>query len=294
MNTTCPWCGSEKSHLHLQLKDYFLTQESFEIVECDDCHLLYTTPRPAADEIGKYYQSENYYSHQENKKGFIPRLYEAIKKVNIKHKFEVATNDLKLENGGKMLEIGCGVGDFLHYAEQKGWECYGAEPSEDAVKILQTKTKIKVVKPEQIEDFPDASFDLICMWHVLEHVADLKWQIAQLKRLLKPNGRIVIALPNYQSYDAQYYKDKWAAYDVPRHLNHFSEEFMRKELNNCGLAYIKSEKLVWDSFYISYLSEQYCQHNFALLRGGWRGLLSNLKARKTGQYSSLVYVFKKA
>ena len=294
MNTTCPWCGSEKSHLHLQLKDYFLTQEPFEIVECDDCHLLYTTPRPAADEIGKYYQSENYYSHQENKKGFIPRLYEAIKKVNIKHKFEVATNDLKLESGGKMLEIGCGVGDFLHYAEQQGWECYGAEPSEDAVKILQTKTKIKVVKPEQIENFPDASFDLICMWHVLEHVADLKWQIAQLKRLLKPNGRIVIALPNYKSYDAQYYNDKWAAYDVPRHLNHFSEEFMRKELNNCGLAYNKSERLVWDSFYISYLSEQYSQHNFALLRGGWRGLLSNLKARKSGQYSSLVYVFKKA
>ena len=292
MNTTCPWCGSEKAHSHLQLKDYFLTQESFEIVECDDCHLLYTTPRPTADEIGKYYQSENYYSHQENKKGFIPRLYEAIKKVNIKHKFEVATNDLKLENGGKMLEIGCGVGDFLHYAEQQGWECYGAEPSDDAVKILRTKTKIKVVKPEQIEGFPDASFDLICMWHVLEHVADLKWQIAQLKRLLKPNGRIVIALPNYQSYDAQYYKDKWAAYDVPRHLNHFSEEFMRKELNNCGLAYIKSERLVWDSFYISYLSEQYSQHNFALLHGGWRGLLSNLKARKTGQYSSLVYVFK--
>lgn len=292
MNTTCPWCGSENAHSHLQLKDYFLTQESFEIVECDDCHLLYTTPRPAADEIGKYYQSENYYSHQENKKGFIPRLYEAIKKVNIKHKFEVATNDLKLENGGKMLEIGCGVGDFLHYAEQQGWECYGAEPSDDAVKILRTKTKIKVVKPEQIEDFPDASFDLICMWHVLEHVADLKWQIALLKRLLKPNGRIVIALPNYQSYDAQYYKDKWAAYDVPRHLNHFSEEFMRKELNNCGLDYIKSERLVWDSFYISYLSERYSQHNFALLRGGWRGLLSNLKARKTGQYSSLVYVFK--
>lgn len=292
MNTTCPWCGSEKSHLHLQLKDYFLTQESFEIVECDDCHLLYTIPRPTADEVGKYYQSENYYSHQENKKGFIPRLYEAIKKVNIKHKFEVATNDLKLKNGGKMLEIGCGVGDFLHYAEQQGWECYGAEPSEDAVKILQTKTKAKVVKPEQIEDFPDASFDLICMWHVLEHVADLKWQIAQLKRLLKPNGRIVIALPNYKSYDAQYYNDKWAAYDVPRHLNHFSEEFMRKELNNCGLAYVKAERLVWDSFYISYLSEQYCQHNLALLRGAWRGLLSNLKARKSGQYSSLVYVFK--
>ena len=292
MSNKCPWCQSEKAHTHLSLKDYFLTQEPFEIMVCEDCGLLYTTPKPSDEKLGDYYKSEAYYSHQENKKGFIPRLYEAIKKVNIKHKFEVATNDLKLENGGKMLEIGCGVGGFLHYAEQQGWDCYGAEPSEDAMKILQSKTKAKVVKPAQIEDFPDASFDLICMWHVLEHVADLKWQIAQLKRLLKPNGRIVIALPNYQSYDAQYYKDKWAAYDVPRHLNHFSEEFMRKELNNCGLAYIKSEKLVWDSFYISYLSEQYCQHNLALLRGAWLGLLSNLKARNSGQYSSLVYVFK--
>ena len=290
MNTKCPWCGSEKSHLHLQLKDYFLTQEDFKIVECEECHLLYTTPRPDAGEIGKYYQSKNYYSHQENKKGFIPKLYEAVKKVNIKHKFKIATQGL---NTGKMLEIGCGVGDFLHYAEQNGWECYGAEPSEDALKILQSKTNANVVKPEEIEEFPDASFDLICLWHVLEHVDNLKWQIDQLKRLVKPNGRIVIALPNYQSYDACYYRDKWAAYDVPRHLNHFSDVFMRNELTDNNMRYVKSEKLVWDSYYISYLSEQYCHHNLALIRGAWRGMVSNLKAFKSGQYSSLVYVFKK-
>ena len=293
MNTTCPWCESKKSHLHLQLKDYFLTQEPFEIVECDDCHLLYTTPRPTADEIGRYYQSENYYSHQENKKGFVPRLYEAIKRVNIKHKFEIATEGMNSDCGRRILEIGCGVGDFLHYAEQKGWECYGAEPSDDAVKILRTKSNAEIVKPEQIEAFHDASFDLICMWHVLEHVDDLKWQIAQLGRLVKPNGKIVIALPNYQSYDAQFYKEKWAAYDVPRHLNHFSEEYMRNKLNDNKLVYIKSEKLIWDSYYISYLSEQYCHHKMALLRGAWHGFVSNQKARKSGQYSSLVYLFKK-
>lgn len=294
MNTTCPWCGSEKSHLHLQLKDYFLTQEPFEIVECEDCHLLYTTPRPSADEIGKYYQSENYYSHQENKKGFIPRLYEAIKKVNIKHKFEMAVDGLLLDSAGKMLEIGCGVGDFLHYAEQQGWECYGAEPSEDAVKILHSKSNAKIVKPAQIEDFPDASFDLICMWHVLEHVDDLRWQIEQLKRLVKPNGRIVIALPNYRSYDAQYYKDKWAAYDVPRHLNHFSKNFMSNKLIDNNIELLKVEKLTWDSYYISFLSEQYCGHKLPLWHGAWRGLVSNGKAQKTGEYSSLVYVYKKA
>lgn len=290
MNTKCPWCGSEKSHLHLKLKDYFLTQEDFEIVECEECHLLYTTPRPDANEIGRYYQSENYYSHQENKKGFIPKLYEAIKKINIKHKYKIATEGIA--KGGKMLEIGCGVGDFLHYAEQKGWECYGAEPSEDAVKILHSKSDAKIVKPEQVEGFPDATFDLICMWHVLEHIDNLKWQIDQLKRLIKPQGRIVIALPNYQSYDAKYYKDKWAAYDVPRHLNHFSDDFMRNKLVDNELIFEKEEKLVWDSYYISYLSEQYCSHKCALLKGAWRGLVSNLKAKRSGQYSSLIYVFK--
>ena len=294
MNTNCPWCGSKNSHLHLQLKDYFLTQESFEIVECDDCHLLYTTPRPTPDVIGNYYKSENYFSHQENKKGFVPRIYEAVKKVNIKRKFALATDGILLENDRQMLEIGCGVGDFLHYAEQKGWHCYGAEPSDDAVKILKLKSDAKVVKPEQIESFSDASFDLICMWHVLEHVDNLKWQITQLKRLAKPHGRIVVAVPNYQSYDARFYHDKWAAYDVPRHLNHFSREFVFNQLNDSELILKSVHPLVWDSFYVSYMSEQFLNHRMPLLRGFCRGLISNGKALVSGQYSSLVYVFERA
>ena len=294
MNTKCPWCGSENFHLHLELKDYFLTQETFKIVECENCHLLYTTPRPTPEEIGRYYKSENYYSHQENKKGFIPRLYETIKKVNIKHKYKIASEGILVDENKQLLEIGCGVGDFLQYAENQGWKCFGAEPSEDAVKILHTKSKAEVIKPEQIENYPDESFDLICMWHVLEHVDNLKWQIDQLSRLVKPNGKIVIALPNYQSYDAKYYQDKWAAYDVPRHLNHFSKEFISNKLIINGLRCISIKKLIWDSYYISYLSEQYKQHKLPLMRGAWRGLVSNLKATRTGEYSSLVYIFKKS
>lgn len=294
MNTACPWCGSEKSHLHLHLKDYFLTQEPFDIVECEQCHLLFTLPRPSSNEIGKYYQSQDYYSHQENNNGFVPRLYEAIKKVNIKHKYKLAANDVLCSSAGKLLEIGCGVGDFLHYAENNGWQCCGVEPSDEAVGILRSKSSAVIVKPEQIGDFPDASFDLICMWHVLEHVDSLTWQIDELKRLVKPNGRIVIAVPNYQSYDAQYYKDKWAAYDVPRHLNHFSSDVLCNILNSKGLVFVGMDKLLWDSFYISYLSEKYCRNRIALLRGIWRGLVSNIKAWKSGQYSSLVYVYEKA
>ena len=140
---------------------------------------------------------------------------------------------------------------------------------------------------------PDGSFDLITMWHVLEHVDDLKWQVAQLQRLVKPSGRVVIALPNYKSYDGQYYKELWAAYDVPRHLNHFNRTTLIKIFKTSGLELVSMDKLKWDAYYISYLSEQYKLHSLPLIRGVYRGWLSNCKARRSGEWSSLVYVFEK-
>lgn len=290
MSDKCPWCQSEKAHTHLSLKDYFLTQEPFEIMVCEDCGLLYTTPKPSDEKTGDYYKSEAYYSHQENKKGFIPRVYEAVKSVNLKHKIAIATQG---KEPGRLLDIGCGVGDFLHFAEQNGWQCTGAEPSEDAASIAKKRIKAEIMLPKDLEKFPDESFDVITMWHVLEHVSDLQWQVNQLNRLLKKGGRLVIALPNFMSYDAQYYKDKWAAYDVPRHLNHFSQDSIAKIFNINGLVNKPTQKLVWDAFYISFMSEKYRQKRLPLLRGIYRGMISNLKARKSGEWSSLVYVFEK-
>lgn len=290
MSNKCPWCQSEKAHKHLSLKDYFLTQEPFEIMVCEDCGLLYTTPKPSDEKLGDYYKSDDYYSHQENKKGFIPRVYEAVKSVNLKHKIAIATQG---KEPGRLLDIGCGVGDFLHYAEQNGWQCTGAEPSEDAASIAKKRIKAEIILPKDLEKLPDESFDVITMWHVLEHVSDLQWQVNQLNRLLKKGGRLVIALPNFRSYDAQYYKDKWAAYDVPRHLNHFSQDSIAKIFNINGLIQNQTQKLVWDAFYISFMSEKYRQKSLPLLRGIYRGMISNLKARKSGEWSSLVYVFEK-
>ena len=290
MSDKCPWCQSEKAHKHLSLKDYFLTQEPFEIMVCEDCGLLYTTPKPSDEKLGDYYKSDEYYSHQENKKGFIPRVYEAVKSVNLKHKIAIATQG---KEPGRLLDIGCGVGDFLHFAEQNGWQCTGAEPSEDAASIAKKRIKAEIMLPKDLEKLPDESFDVITMWHVLEHVSDLQWQVNQLNRLLKKGGRLVIALPNFRSYDAQYYKDKWAAYDVPRHLNHFSQDSIAKIFNINSLVQKPTQKLVWDAFYISFMSEKYRQKNLPLLRGIYRGMISNLKARKSGEWSSLVYVFEK-
>lgn len=290
MNNKCPWCGSEKAQINLWLKDEFLTKEDFHICECLNCGLLYTMPRPDKDKIGAYYKSEAYYSHQENKKGFIPKVYERVKSINLKHKYRLATSGMQ---PGKLLDIGCGVGDFLHTAEMHGWECIGVEPSEDAKAIAQKRMKGKIITSEELESFPDGAFDVITMWHVLEHVDDLKWQVAQLQRLVKPFGRVVIALPNYKSYDGQFYKEHWAAYDVPRHLNHFNRITLSKIFKTSGLEIVKMDELKWDAYYISYLSEQYRHHSLPLVRGLYRGFISNCKARRSGEWSSLVYVFER-
>ena len=267
-----------------------MSKEDFHICECLNCGLLYTMPRPSKEKIGEYYKSEEYYSHQENKKGFIPRLYENVKKVNLKHKYELATKGLTT---GKLLDIGCGVGDFLHTAEAHGWQCTGVEPSEEAKAIARQRTQAKLLSSEDQEQLPDASFDVITMWHVLEHVDDLRWQVTQLQRLIKPNGRIVIALPNYKSYDGQFYKEHWAAYDVPRHLSHFNRTTIAKILKTNDLKLIKTDKLKWDAYYISYMSEQYKIHKLPLVKGVYRGWLSNMKARRSGEWSSVVYIFEK-
>lgn len=290
MNKKCPWCESEKTQFHLWLKDEFLTQEEFQIYECLKCGLLFTDPRPGKNEIGKYYKSEEYYSHQENKTGFIPKLYESVKTVNLKKKYKMATKGIAK---GRVMDIGCGVGDFLHTMEQKGWETIGIEPSEEAKAIAKKRIKAQILDTEAQETLSDNSFDLITMWHVLEHVDDLHWQLNQLERLVKPNGRVVIAVPNYKSYDGVFYKEKWAAYDIPRHLNHFNQETLVRIFKNNNLIHIKTEKLIWDAYYISYMSENYKHHSSPLIRGAYRGLLSNLKARRSGEWSSLVYIFEK-
>ena len=283
MNNKCPWCGSDKAQINLWLKDEFLSKEDFHICECLNCGLLYTMPRPSKDKIGNYYKSEEYYSHQENKKGFIPKIYECVKKVNLRHKYKLATEGLET---GNMMDIGCGVGDFIHTAEVKGWQGLGVEPSDDAKAIAKKRVKANIIRSEELEKLPDGTFDLITMWHVLEHVDELKWQVSQLQRLVKSNGRIVIAVPNYKSYDGQYYKEHWAAYDVPRHLNHFNKQTITKIFKASGLELKKTDKLIWDAYYISYMSEQYKHHKFPLIKGAYRGLVSNCKARRSGEWSS--------
>ena len=290
MMNTCPWCSKTTDHAYLTVNDEFLSKEEFVIMKCDACGLLFTTPRPSSETIGKYYQSDEYYSHQQNKKGFVPRVYEAVKARNLRYKADLALKGLST---GRLLDIGCGVGDFLVQAKALRWDVAGIEPSPQAKNIAQERLGFLPLDPNEISSLADHSFDVITLWHVLEHVDDLKTQISELDRLLKPEGRLVIALPNFQSFDCQHYNNKWAAWDVPRHLNHFHPDVIRSIVTSFPFKSIDTQKLKWDAYYISYLSEKYLRHALPLLRGAWWGLISNAKASRSGMYSSLVYRFKK-
>lgn len=292
MKNECPWCKSENNSLFLELKDYFLTQEDFKIYECNDCKLLFTTPCPLPSEIGKYYKSTNYLSHSEEKKGLVPFIYNKVKKTNIKNKFNIIKEHCK-KNDINLLDIGCGIGDFLLYAKEHNCNITGIEPDADARKIAEKKLNTKVLQTDELKNIPDQSFDAITMWHVLEHVPDIRTEICHLERLLKKEAVLILALPNYKSYDAEYYKDKWAAYDVPRHLHHFSQTSIKNIFENSNLELIDTKPLKWDSFYISMLSEKYAKNSNNFIKGILIGCKSNRKAGKTGEYSSLVYILKK-
>lgn len=293
MKNKCPWCDSENNSLFLQLKDYFLTQEDFEIYECNDCKLLFTTPCPTPSEIGKYYKSSDYLSHNEELRGIVPFIYKKVKKINIKNKFNIVRKYCANKSCINLLDIGCGMGDFLHYAKEHNCNVTGIEPDSDARTLAEKKLNTKILQSEDLQNIPNESFDVITMWHVLEHVADLKTEIYHLQRLLKKDSTLILALPNYKSYDAHYYKDKWAAYDVPRHLNHFSKTSINNIFEKSNLHLLDIKPLKWDSFYISMLSEKYTKSSNSFIKGVITGCKSNRKARKSGEYSSLVYILKK-
>lgn len=289
MEKKCPWCESTDIKAKMDIKDYFLSQEDFQLLECGNCNLTFTSPIPS--DISNYYKSENYLSHKDDKKGIIPFVYKKIKKINIKYKFKIASQGLK-ENFS-ILDIGCGIGDFLLYAKEHNCTVYGIEPNEEARLIAENKLNTKLYSPDNLQNIPDNSIELITMWHVLEHVDNLKEEISQLERILKENGRLVLALPNYNSFDAEYYKDKWAAYDVPRHLYHFSQTSIKNIFNKTSLHLSDTKPLKWDSYYISMMSEGYVKGKTSLLKSLLIGWKSNRKARKNMEYSSLIYVLDK-
>ncbi|AIN72957.1 class I SAM-dependent methyltransferase [Flavobacterium psychrophilum] len=271
----------------IKVKDNSISKESFELLIDEELQLLKTHPQPLLDILPKYYESEDYISHTDGKRSLFEKMYQIVKSYSLNKKVSLI-NTLHLQKGS-LLDIGAGTGDFLATAKKQGWQITGIEPNEKA-KIISISKGVSFA--ENLESISSHSFDVITMWHVLEHVPDLENQIKLLKRLLKPNGTIIIAVPNYKSFDAKYYGEFWAAYDVPRHLWHFSKTAIEKLFANENMKLIKMLPMIFDSFYVSLLSEKYKNGKMNFIKAFYIGLKSNMKAKRNLEYSSHIYVIK--
>ncbi|MEP6615881.1 MAG: class I SAM-dependent methyltransferase [Ginsengibacter sp.] len=288
----CPVCSNKDIRFLFPALDHTVSSQSFEIWQCNNCSLRFTQYAPSPDKIGAFYQSENYISHTDTTKGFINQLYHRVRKSTLVSKRKLIEHVTRNDHGN-ILDIGAGTGSFLHTMKKAGWQVTGLEPDVTAKAKAMEMYNIELHPSAQLFQLPAESFNAITMWHVLEHVHDLDSYIEQLKKLLKPDGYILIAVPNYTCYDEKVYKEFWAAYDVPRHLYHFSPEAMVYLASKHGLN-LKSVKAMWyDSFYVSMLSEQY-KGKGNIMKAFFTGLISDCKALLNHKKaSSLIYILRK-
>lgn len=285
----CPVCGSETMDPYISGKDYFLTGELFKIVKCRQCGFRFTNPRPAAGELGKYYESTDYISHSDSRKGVFASVYQQVRLYTLARKYAMIS---KFQPKGEILDIGCATGQFLHYMESRGWKTTGIEPDEKTRARAISEYGLQVFPEAKLETFSKSAFDVITMWHVLEHISDLTSRMKQLKELLKAQGTLIIAVPNCEAWDAQKYGEFWAGYDLPRHLYHFAVSDVKLLLDNYGFTLVKIVPMKFDAFYVSLLSEKYMHGKMRWLPAFWNGFWSNIKSGQKKAYSSLIYVAK--
>ncbi len=272
------------------VKDHSISGEEFKIIENSEYGFLETTPQPSEEKLPLYYKSDDYISHTDSKRNIFETIYHSIRKIALKKKVKLI-NSFSLDDK-KLLDIGCGTGDFLQVAKQNNWSVFGIEPDINARTIANKKTKNSVFNNDELTKFRAGSFDVITLWHVLEHIPNLEDYIRLLKKLLKPNGVLIIAVPNYKSYDAKHYKSFWAAYDVPRHLWHFDKNSISKLFLKFSMTVVNIKPMLFDSFYVSLLSEKYKNGRMNPIKGFYIGLLSNLKAIRSKEASSHIYIIK--
>lgn len=289
MNTIshCPVCShSTFKPLHVCI-DHTVSKEKFNVVSCAQCGFTFTNPQPA--DIGKYYQSQDYISHSDTRKGIINKIYHWVRAYSLNKKIKLINT--YSPGKGKLLDIGCGTGYFLDKAKSNGWEVYGMEPDPGARKQTQDKIKTKVF--DTIDQIQNIHFQCITLWHVLEHVEDPNASLQKISQLLDNQGVLIIAVPNHHSLDAQIYQEHWAAYDVPRHLQHYDPKTFKTLIEKNGLKLIHQQGMPFDAYYISMLSEKYKTGKSNYFKAFLNGYKSNSKAATTGHYSSVIYILTK-
>ncbi len=285
----CPVCLNGPIRLKHSVKDHSISNEVFEVWICKNCSAAFTQNVPSAVEIGRYYASENYISHSDTREGIVNRLYHQVRTITLAHKRKLVQRSTGMV-AGKLLDIGAGTGAFANEMKQAGWDVTALEPMDTARQQAEVNYGIALQNENELFNLSQ-QFDAITLWHVLEHVHSLHEYGDRIKKLLKPDGKVFIAVPNFESKDANVYGDAWAAWDVPRHLYHFSPESMATFLSMHGLKLVNQKPMWFDSFYVSMLSEPYKTGRPNLIRAMMRGLSSNFKAlADVKKCSSIIYI----
>ena len=283
----CPSCKHSKFTNHIICKDHTVSGESFALMKCAACELIITNPRPDACNIGKYYADSNYISHTNKANSPINAIYKMVRSITLAQKLNLIK---KYSPGNKLLDFGCGAGVFVDFLQQHNYEVFGYEPHIATAKAASELSSSTI--HTDLKQLKKGLYNTITAWHVLEHVHELKTTLNTLRKSLTSDGVLFIAVPNHLSHDAHYYRENWAAYDVPKHLYHFNQQSMKTLAIKCKLKLVNVHPMKFDSYYVSMLSEKNKtgkSNYFAALRTGLR---SNQKAKQTGEYSSLIYVFK--
>jgi 2-polyprenyl-3-methyl-5-hydroxy-6-metoxy-1,4-benzoquinol methylase len=277
----------------MECTDYFLSGELFSLYKCSSCRFVFTQDYPEQEAIGEYYESDEYLSHNDNSQGLSDRIYRFVRNIMLIRKRSIIKKNTDLEKG-TILDIGSGSGHFALAMKGAGWQVKGIELNEKARNSSVTKFGLEVIDPKDISTLKSASFDCITLWHVLEHFHEPYEYFAEIKRLLKPGGICVTALPNCNSYDAEYYKKYWAAYDVPRHLWHFTPSTFSIFAEKTGFRTEKTISLPADVFYISFISEKYRGSSQPFLRGIIRAKFFAIRALFRRELSSsVIYILRK-
>ena len=287
----CPACGSNKYEKVLAASDYLVSGESFEIMECNDCSLRFTSPIPDSNEVVNYYESDKYISHTKRVTSIFDIVYKIVRKFTLRSKWKIVKR-ISQKQSGTLLDIGCGAGNFLRIMKQSGWNIKGVEVNEEVRKLAEVNTNSIILN--QTEFFNSThKYDVITLWHSLEHLHELEQYLNTISLSLNANGVIVIAVPNYKSFDAEYFKQNWAAYDVPRHLYHFSFDAMVILMRKYKFKLIQSAQLPFDSFYVSLLSETSVRLRRNVVKAmlvGWKSYWQGRRDSKKG--SSILFILK--
>lgn len=269
-------------------QDYLVSGETFSIRWDESKGFAATYPQPDAKKLGLYYESDAYISHNEPQQSVVGFLYRFARRYMFRVKHKMFKKLLPAD--ATILDYGCGTGGFLEYTYSQSYRSFGVETS---AKAREQATRKNLAVAESWENLAQEKFNLISMWHVLEHVSDLDHCVQEIQNRLDINDILLIAVPNLNAFDALHYAEFWAAFDVPRHLWHFSQRGIKQLIEPNGFELIAQHPLILDALYIAYVSEKHKNSRFPLIKGIFRGLQSNWKAKKTGEYSSLVYLFRK-